>query len=60
MEDSPFRLLPPPVPILESQNLLYVQSVFVGAAILRDPMDQHRDFGDWRIHPIDQAQFKRD
>src|SRR5579872_3989736 len=37
--------LPPLVPVLESQNLLDVQLIFASTAILRDLVDQHRDFG---------------
>jgi hypothetical protein len=44
--------------MLESQNFPNVQSVFASAAILGDFVDQHRDFGDWRIHPVQQAQFE--
>ena len=44
--------------MFESQNLLDVQSVFASAVILGDPVDQHGDFWDWRIHPVQQAQFE--
>ena len=50
--------MPPLVPVLETQNLFYVQSVLVSAAILRDPVDQHRDFGYGWIHPVAEAQFE--
>jgi hypothetical protein len=52
---SPFGFLPPFVPVLEPQNFLDVQLVFTSAAILRDFVDQHRDLGDWAIHPIEEA-----
>ena len=52
VEDSPFGFLPPLVPMLESQNLLDVQSVFTSATVPRDLVDQHRDLWDWRIHPV--------
>ena len=44
--------------MFESQNLLDMQSVLSSTAILVDPMDQHRDFWDWRIHPVQQSQFE--
>ena len=44
--------------MFESQNLLDMQSVFSSAAILGDPMDQHSDFGNRRIHPVQQAKFE--
>lgn len=44
--------------MLEAQNFLDVQLVFTRTAVLRDFVYQHRDFGDWRIHPVEQAQFK--
>jgi hypothetical protein len=46
------------VPVLESQNLLDVQSVLASAMILRDPVDQHGHFRHWRIHPVQQPQFE--
>jgi hypothetical protein len=45
--------------VLESQDLLDVQSVFPSASVLRDSVDQHRHLWDWRIHPVQQAQFER-
>ena len=53
-QDSAFGSLPPLVPVFESQNFLDVQSVFASTAIFCDPMDQHRDLGDWGIHPVEQ------
>jgi hypothetical protein len=35
-----------------------VQSVLVSTAVLRDLVNQDRDFGYWAIHPVEQAQFK--
>jgi hypothetical protein len=35
-----------------------MKAVFARTPILRDPVDQHRDFGYWRIHPVQQPQFK--
>ena len=44
--------------MLVSQDFLDVQLVFARTAVLRDLVDQHRDFGDWRIHAVEQPQFK--
>ena len=44
--DLPLRLLPPLVPVFESQNFLDVQPIFACPAILRYRVDQHTDF--WR------------
>jgi hypothetical protein len=35
-----------------------VQNVFASTSVLRDLVDQHRDLGHWRIHPVQQAQFE--
>ena len=45
--------------MLESQNFLDVQPIFTGTAVLRNLVDQHRDFWDGGIHALEQAQFKR-
>ena len=55
---SPLRLLKLFVPVFESQDFLDVKSVLARTPILRDPVDQHRDFRHWRIHPVEQAQFE--
>jgi len=39
----------------ESQNFLDVQLVFTSTAVLRDSVDEDCDFGDWAIHPIEEA-----
>jgi hypothetical protein len=39
--------------MFETQNLLDVQLVITSAAVLRDFVDQHRDLGNWRIHPVE-------
>jgi hypothetical protein len=44
--------------MLESQNLLDVQLVYASTAILGDFVDQHRDFGNRWIHPVEQTQFE--
>jgi hypothetical protein len=44
--------------MFESQHLLDVQLVYPSASILRDLVDQHRDLGDWGIHPVPQAKLK--
>jgi hypothetical protein len=41
--------------MFESQNFLDVQLVHASTAILGDPVDHHRDFRDWRIHPVEQS-----
>jgi hypothetical protein len=45
--------------MLESQNLLDVQLVNASTVVRRDPVDQHLDPGNWRIHPVEQAKLKR-
>ena len=50
---SPLGFLPSLVPMFETQNLLDVQLVITSAAVLRDLVDQHRDLGNWRIHPVE-------
>jgi hypothetical protein len=57
-QDSPLGLSRSLVPTLESQNLLDMKAVFSSAAILRDSMDQNRDFRHGRIHPFEQPQFE--
>ena len=57
-QDSPLGLSRSLVPMLESQNLLDMKAVFSSAAILRDPVDQHRNFWHGRIHPVQQPQFE--
>jgi hypothetical protein len=59
-KNSTSGLLLPLVPMLVVQHLLDVQSVFASAAILDDPVDQHRDLWHGRIHPVEQAQFEWD
>ena len=44
--------------MLESYDLLDVQSVLAGTAVRRDLVDQHSHFRR-RIHPIPQPQFER-
>jgi hypothetical protein len=52
---SAFWFPPPLVPVLESQNLLDVESVFSSTAVLCDPVDQHCHFGNRRIHAIEEV-----
>jgi hypothetical protein len=41
--------------MFESENLLDVQLGVPTVGILGDSVDQHRDLGDWGIHPVQQA-----
>jgi hypothetical protein len=44
--------------MLESHNFLDVQLVLTCGFVLRDLVDQQRDFGHWRIHAVEYAQFE--
>jgi hypothetical protein len=59
LRGSPFRLLPPLVPVLEPHDFLDVQPIFARPAVLCDPVDQHRDLWHGGIHAVEQAQFER-
>jgi hypothetical protein len=44
--------------VLVVQDFFDVQSVFPCPVILPDPVDQYRYLWNWRIHPVEQAQFE--